>query len=194
MMSEGTGKKAPAPIAVHLSARDIAQLSFVAEQRNKLRSYGQRSDAWGRGFNANSTLLGLFGECATSRLLESKLDARVPLDLALRERGDHGVDLDALGTRLQVKCRERGKDNLIRRVDDRKRIREIDCDAFVFTKWVPPATVHFLGWVEARDVSRVGIFQRSPRADARHFNVVIPAEELEPLTKLVDFIQARRPS
>ncbi len=188
MMGEGRGKVAPAPKLVRLSAAERVQLRAAAAKREQFRGYAARSDAWGNGMIGDAVFHGLCGEHALCRYLNSALGLQLHVDLALRRAGDGGLDVNALGFRMQVKTRVRGEQNLIRRLDHNKRIVPIACDAFVFAKIVPGG-VQLLGWVTAEFARDGGAFAKSPRRDSGHFNLVVDGSDLEPMRRLSDRIR-----
>ena len=91
---------------------------------------------------------------------------------------------------MQVKTRTKDfGETLVRRVDDRKRLRQHQFDVVISAEWdgivaqpIVPVIVKLVGWAK-RDMLRSS-FKRSPRKDARHFNNALPDEHLLPMRDL----------
>jgi len=141
---------------------------------------------------ANPILKGMVGEHAMCVYL-SRNGLRLFADLSLRERGDGGCDVLAAGLVLQVKTMSprNYRQLLIRRVDSQKRLRGLECDAFVLAHWPGKLDVHLLGWIWAGRASEVGRLRLSPINGAGHWNLVIPDKALFPLPDLRTEIDLR---
>lgn len=189
MLVEGRGIVAPSPIRCAVSMREINQLRAIAARRNAYRGYQSRRDQWGRGLTKDPIVVGLIGEHAVLSFLNSRLGTRMSVDDRLLRVGDGGVDALVNGYSMQIKTRQRGRQNLIRTLDDRKRLIAFNVEAFVFAKFAEPSDVFLLGWITADDARGVGDFKRSRVAD--HFNTVVEDKELEPMSRLIAEIQLR---
>lgn len=166
-----------------------------ADTRDLYRGYSRRRDAWGKGLvpGKSATFVGLMGEHAVAVYL-SRRGFPMFADVTLRPCGDGGADIHVVGLRLQVKTRRKGLGgrNYVRRVD-RGRIVPFNCDAFVFAQWdeTPTNPVLLLGWAWRKDVA-TGTFERSPIGAAQHWNLRIQDVDLQPMSRLVDELIARK--
>lgn len=170
-------------------------LKQKAVERSALRRYGSRADAWGRGFIDNAIYRGIVGEHAVAIYLSREDLCRLIVDVSLRRDGDGGRDLEVAGLGvIQVKTRGRDYgDLLIRRVDDRKCPRPLECDVFVAAQWeLDSSDVALIGWIWAHDASVLGVMQPARAKGAKHWNLVVPDCELLPMRDLRAEIEARR--
>lgn len=183
MITEGTGMRAPAPVKIRLSAGDMTMLRAAAEELES-RKYGKRTDTWGKGLVASPMFVGLCGEHACCVFLNRKLSTNVQVDTVLRRYGDGGADIVLMGLRIQVKTRSSGKRNLIRRVDDTKRLRGLSVHAFVFAQLLEAQRlVHLLGWCHATDARKNGRLSKSARGE--WWNIEVEEKYLLPMNDLV---------
>lgn len=189
MITEGTGMRPPAPVKIRLSAGDMTMLRAAAGELESAK-YGKRTDAWGKGLVSNPMFVGLCGEHACCVFLNRKLGTNVQIDTMLRRYGDGGADIVLMGVRIQVKTRASGKRNLIRRVDDRKRLRGLAVHAFVFAQLLESArTVHLLGWCHATDARKNGRLSKSARGD--WWNIEVEEKYLLPMNDLATELSTR---
>lgn len=191
MMKEGEGRVPPAPVEIRLTAGDVEYLRVQAERRNQFRGYAASGEPWKMGFIKDPIFVGLCGEHALCVHLNRAAGCYVFVDTSLRLDGDGGCDVRTDGFVIQVKTRSSGEENLVRRVDAKKRLRSFECDFFVFASWhAQENAVRLLGWIRPLEAIEVSAHQRSRVAD--HFNLSIPPEFLEPMNRLVDEILLRR--
>lgn len=136
MEVEGHGKKPPQCVQVEITAADVAICHEFAQRCSRLRAYAG-APGWKGGLVAGMTLfggiqadrstcgqtIGKVGEVAMCKL------AGVPVDLALKDRGDGGKDLRLPCGSVQVKTsRKRFATRMVRDPVER-------CDWFVFAMW-----------------------------------------------------------
>lgn len=192
-MVEGRGLVAPKPERIVMSRGDIEMIRRSAEQRKDYRNYESRRDRWGLGFIPDAVMCGMLGEHAVCAFANRRMGAHVSVDTALKPRGDGGKDLELFGQSIQVKTRITSSDNLVRRIDQSRRLRGLDCDLFVFCKIgdsVPPTCVDLLGWIASDSVRRHGVHVRSRRAS--HWNLRVDDKFLEPMSRLPMQFETRR--
>ena len=191
MQVEGAGLVRPAPVSLRFTSGMVERILAIAKERDEYRGYRKRSDSWGRGFVSNPTFVGLTGEYAVCRYLSARSVCNLQPDIELRKFGDGGCDIDAGGLVVQVKTRSSGTRNLIRRVDAKKRIRGLDCDAFVFASWDQKnMDVSLLGWIYSAQARLRGSHTRS--SVATHWNLEVADDLLFPMKRLVEAILVRR--
>lgn len=193
MMVEGKGLVAPHPVPIVLMPHELRWLEGIAEERERRRGYQSRPDAWGKGFIANPTLVGLAGEYALAQHLTEKLGFPVCINTDDAPCGDGGVDLVPVpGVRVQVKTRTRRADVLLRRETEKGYIVPLAWDVAVSVTWERELTPHMLtldGFI-TRDAFR----GRSEVAEGRrgsHKNLVCEDCHLEPIKRLVEAMQLR---
>lgn len=136
MEVEGQGKRPPQSVLVDIAAAEVAMCHEFAQRCSRLRSYAGAS-GWKGGLVPGMRLLGgidvdrthaglvigKVGEVAMCKL------AGVPVDLALKDRGDGGRDLPLPSGSVQVKTSR--KPFPTRMVRDPVE----QCDWFVFAMW-----------------------------------------------------------
>lgn len=136
MEVEGVGKKPPQSILVDITPADVAACHEFAMRCSRLRAYAGAS-GWKGGLVPGMRLfggvdadratagqtIGKVGEIAVCKL------AGVPVDLALRDRGDGGRDLPLPSGSVQVKTS--------RKAYPTRMVRDPvePCDWFVFATW-----------------------------------------------------------
>ena len=111
MESEGQGKRPPAPVLVEVTTAEVGYCVDFAMRCSRLRQYAGKPGWRGGlvsgmrlygGFDADSStagiVIGKVAECAVCKL------AGVPIDLALRDYGDGGKDLELPCGTTQVKA------------------------------------------------------------------------------------------
>lgn len=182
---EGIGGTIPTRSQVRLSRADIRFLRDAAQKRTRYRSYRHRADAWGRGFVPDPVLVGLGGEHALCVYL-NRCGYNLFADLALRPDGDGGKDVVVLGLVAQVKTRTTNYgETLVRRVDDLKRVRALECDFIVSAQWDGRASdVSLLGWLWSASARECGRLKKSPRYNSTHWNLVVDDTALLPMSDL----------
>lgn len=190
---EGDGLRAPAPIMENLDPETVGECRRWAERRAQARNYAGRSDGWGRGFNPNAALVGDLGEVAVRQYVNRRLRREViKLDRAVRNGGDRGIDFRCLGITFQVKTRQNGKDNLVRRVDDDGNLCPLVAQIFIFCRLeTDPAAdvqrVALLGWLPVDRLEEDGRREKSPRGD--HHNLVVDDCLLDGMNRLADLLE-----
>ena len=136
MEVEGQGRKPPQSVLVEITPAEVEMCHSFAQRCSRLRSYAGRSGWKGGlvdgmrmlgGIDVDAThagiVIGKVGEMAMCKL------ASVPVDLALKDRGDGGKDLPLPSGSVQVKTSTRQfRTRLIRNPIER-------CDWFVFATW-----------------------------------------------------------
>ncbi len=190
MLIEGRGLVAPAEAPVSLTLSEVEYCRRVAEERNGFRRYSSRSDRWGKGLVDDPVLVGTLAELATAKLLNRRAGCSMSVDARLHSKGDDGCDLRASGIGIQVKSRVKGSRNLIRRVDDRKRLRPLTAEVFVFCRYVHAQETRLLGWLYSDAVRRVSKHERSVVGD--WWNLDVDAIHLRPVHELVNEIVIAR--
>lgn len=190
MMVEGRGHVKPRPEVIKLSASDVAFIRSVSAQRNAYRGYSSRRDVWGRGFLDDPAFYGLCGEHAACSFLNRRCGCRLQIDTALRMFGDGGTDIDVFGVRIEVKTRVKGRHYLVRRLDEQKKIKPLNADLYVSSKFVSEREVHLLGWMWRRELTEFSRFEPSTRAG--HWNLNIDETRLHPMSDLAGEVNLRR--
>lgn len=136
MEVEGHGKRPPRSVLVEITPAEVAMCHEFAQRCSRLRAYAG-APGWKGGLVPGMRLLGgidvdrphaglvigKVGEMAMCRL------AGVPVDLALKDRGDGGKDLPLPSGNVQVKTSRRQFPT--RMVRDPIEL----CDWFVFATW-----------------------------------------------------------
>lgn len=186
---EGDGQRPPGAVCRELPPGMRHLLRQKADERTTYRAYARRPDQWGRGFDSDAVYLGLVGEWAVCAYLG------LPHETPLLPAGDGGQDIEAHGLRIQVKTRRRvNGENLIRRVDERRSMRPLPSDIYVFVQHDPvrdQSGVRLIGWEWRKGIRKgSGRLQRSRRA--RHFNLVIADQDLLPMCRLRDELAVKR--
>lgn len=136
MEVEGHGRKPPHSVLVEISPAEVALCFEFAQRCSRLRAYAG-VPGWKGGLVAGMRLfggidvdrthaglvIGKVGEVAMCKL------ANVPVDLALKDRGDGGKDLPLPSGSVQVKTSRRPfPTRMVRDPVER-------CDWFVFAMW-----------------------------------------------------------
>lgn len=184
MESEGQGSRAPASVLVDITPADVRVCVDFAARCSSLRQYAGGGEWRGGlvsamrflgGIDADSThagiVIGKVVEVAMCRL------AGVPVDLALRERGDGGTDLVLPCGVVQVKASR--KAFATRFVRDP--IESVDW--FVFGNWSGISrTVSIDGYLSHAAVSRIPL-SWSPRGS--WMNREVPTWKLHPIRSLL---------
>jgi hypothetical protein len=188
MESEGQGKRAPAPVPVEITRGDVIACFEFAILCSRLRQYAN-SGGWRGGLVPAMTLyggvavdktvagivIGKVAEVAMCRL------AGVPVDLALRDRGDGGRDLLLPCGITQVKAS--------RKAYPTKLVREPfeSADWFVFATWCgTSSSVAIDGYVSRAAMSRMVVAPAvAPSARGRWMNREVPVCELLPIRSLL---------
>lgn len=184
MESEGQGKRPPAPVLVEVTQSEVGYCVDFAERCSRLRQYagkpGWRGGLVGGmklygGFDANSATAGLIigkvAECAVCKL------AGVPIDLALRDRGDGGRDLQLPCGDTQVKAS--------RKAYASKFIRDPveQVPWFVFATWSgKDSRVCVEGYISRASLLRMDVVP-SPRGG--WMNREVPMNRLMPIRSLL---------
>lgn len=184
MEVEGHGKKPPQSVLVDITPAEVALCFEFAQRCAKLRAYAG-SAGWKGGLINGMRLLGgievdkthaglvigKVGEIAMCRL------CNVPVDLALKDRGDGGKDLPLPSGSVQVKTSRRSfSSRMVRNPVERS-------DWFVFATWSGLAPqVRIDGYV-----SRSALLRRPIVASPRGtwMNREIDAADLLPIRQLL---------
>ncbi len=191
MLVEGEGMVAPACRFIALGQCDVSILDNYARDRDRYRRYVDRADAWGRGLIKHPILYGLMGEHALCVYLRAA-GLNLSVNRELLPRGDGGADLSARGLDMQVKTNVTGTSNLIRRIDDRRRLLPLGCDLFVFTSVsTAPLGVNLKGWIWASDASACDMSRIRRSRVAEHWNLMIDPRSLQPMNRLIVEMQSR---
>jgi len=184
MESEGQGRRPPAPVPVEITRGDVLACFDFAIRCARLRQYAN-SGGWRGGLVPAMTLfggvavdntvagivIGKVAEVAMCRL------AGVPVDLALRERGDGGRDLLLPCGVTQVKASRKSYET--------KLVREPfeAAEWFVFATWGgTTSTVGIDGYVSRAAMSRMEVVS-SVRGG--WMNREVPVSELLPIRSLL---------
>lgn len=189
MLIEGKGKVPPSAEIVRLSASEYEFVRTVAVKRAAFRNYAGRRDQWGVGMVPNSILVGLLGEHGLCSFINKRTNLRTCINERLLANGDGGHDVDIDGLTLEMKVRVRGRHFLVRRVDDRKRIRQIKSEIVVFAQLKDEREIHLMGWMTRSQV-RSQRHIRSPVGD--WWNLEIDESELHHMEHLIEEIRFRR--
>ena len=184
MESEGQGKRPPAPVLVKVTAAEVGYCVDFAVRCSRLRQYAGKT-GWGGGlvsgmrlyggFDAGSStagiVIGKVAECALCKL------AGVPIDLALRDYGDGGSDLELPCGATQVKAsQKRYASKLIRYP-----IEQVPW--FVFATWNgKESQVSIDGYINRSRLMRLDVVH-SPRG--RWMNYEVPLTSLLPVRSLL---------
>jgi hypothetical protein len=184
MQSEGQGRRPPAPVPVEITRGDVLACFDFAIRCARLRQYAN-SGGWRGGLVPAMTLyggvavdntvagivIGKVAEVAMCRL------AGVPVDLALRERGDGGRDLLLPCGVTQVKASRKSYET--------KLVREPfeAAEWFVFATWKgTDSTVWIDGYVSRAAMSRMEVV---PSVRGGWMNREVPVSELLPIRSLL---------
>jgi len=185
MESEGQGKRAPVPVQVEITRGDVLACFDFAIRCSRLRQYAN-SGGWRGGLVPAMTLyggvavdntvagivIGKVAEVAMCRL------ACVPVDLALRDRGDGGRDLLLPCGVTQVKAS--------RKAFPTKLVREPfeAAEWFVFATWCgTSSSVAIDGYVSRAAMSRMAV---APSTRGGWMNREVPVSELLPIRSLLE--------
>lgn len=184
MQVEGIGKVSPAGIPFRVSSDDWAWLKIIVQKRNEYRGYSQSRNTWKRGIIPDGEMIGICGEFGLTQFLNSRLRARLAVDDRLLTDGDGGKDVELYDLTMQVKTRGTSTKNLIRRVDDRRRLRPSVADLFVFAQFdCRSRDGRLIGWIWTKTVRLVAKHQKSTRGD--WWNDYIADAELLPMDRLI---------
>jgi len=184
---EGKGKVPPSPDVVTISASEVEYVRLIAERRNSFRGYAHRQDTWGRGLIRNPAFCGLLGEHGLCSYLNKRLGTKLAVDGELRIRGDGGRDIEIAGMSVELKTRVTGERYLVRRLDDRRRIKEIVSDYVAFSKLISEREIHLLGWQTRSQFRLLSKLVKSTRGE--WWNLDIDERELRPMSQLVEEFQ-----
>jgi hypothetical protein len=204
MIVEGIGKKAPTPVTVIVARHEMLVILQEAQRQSDHRGYA-RGGTWAQGLKGDVVIenvglitravrpafCGNLGEYAACCHINRKFGIEVAAcDFILRKFGDGGIDLKVFGLTLQVKTRESNRHgNLIRRIDDRGKVLEFSAQAFVFCEWGGFDSVQLLGWEWTKAIENREVV---PAIVGDHQNIVVEDEDLQPMNRLVDNLEARR--
>lgn len=184
MESEGQGRRPPVPVLVEITRGDVLACFDFAIRCSRLRQYA-KSGGWRGGLVPSMTLyggvsvdntvagivIGKVAEVAMCRL------ACVPVDLALRDRGDGGRDLLLPCGVTQVKAS--------RKAFPTKLVREPfeAAEWFVFATWCgTSSSVAIDGYVSRAAMSRMAVAASSRGG---WMNREVPVSELLPIRSLL---------
>lgn len=197
MFLEGKGKAAPCPHRVDIDDYELRVLMKWAVEIAAYRDYSRKQTQWQRGLTGRSLsrfgltisgpsygiLMGKTGEYGYATFLD------LPLDLEVRPFGDGDVDLNPGNMPIQVKTRGGGSDSLIRRVNDYGKLLPFTCDVLAFAQWSGGNQIDLIGWILARRAQQLCEFGKA--RVGKHFNLIIPDCELEPVSDLRTLIKGR---
>lgn len=184
MEVEGQGRRPPAPVPVDITRSDVLLCFDFAIRCERLRKYAG-SGGWRGGLVPSMTLygglavdstlagivIGKVAEVAMCRL------ASVPVDLALKERGDGGRDLTLPCGATQVKAAR--KDFTTKLV--REPFEQVDW--FVFATWGgETSSVSIDGYISKAAMSRMPV---RPAKRGHWMNREVPVAELLPIRSLL---------
>lgn len=204
MITEGVGRKAPAPIVVSFTDHDLGCLKIETTKLATYRQYKAMAGTWEQGIrravviqgvgkltqDERPIFCGMMGECATMYVINKKFPDAAKMDFTLRRRGDFGVDLAPFGVKLQVKTRQTPKyGNLIRRVKKHGGIVQMPSHAFVFCQWDGSKSVRVLGWCIRREIEHR---EPVPAPFGDWKNIVVKDEELLPMCNLLDELDRQK--
>lgn len=136
MEVEGQGKKKPAAVLVDITPAEVAMCHEFAERCSSLRLYSG-SSGWRGGLVPPMKLYGgIEADKATTGITIGKVGevalcklANAPIDLALKDHGDGGKDLQLPSGVVQVKTsRKQAQYRFVR-------VPVESCDWFVFASW-----------------------------------------------------------
>lgn len=193
MLTEGRGFHAPARLWFSINRPTWKELHIETRKRAKRDDYANGKTQWKRGLgeptqfptieypldsNQSAIMIGFLGEAVVARW------AGIYPDYALRRNGDGGRDVVVAGVPIQVKTR-RYPPSLVRE-SEYDGLRSYS--AFVFCEWDRHERVAILGWVHGQ---HLGGFERRLGKGGKHINIVVPDEQLEPMSRLRDFLEAR---
>lgn len=206
MIVEGRGKVAPSPHVVTFSGgHEIRTAVAEAKRRNEGRRYGQRQDTWGRGLTGSVTIpnvatvgadeapivAGFIGEIAVAYLINRHAKATICTpNFDVLPRGDGCIDLHPRGLGIDVKTRLRDYGKfLVRATDDYGNRCSWNCDAFVFAGWGKHLSCTVYGWQRSKFLRDLPL---APALKGNHQNVELQPEDLLPMCRLFDELEARR--
>jgi len=184
MQSEGQGRRPPVPVPVEITRGDVLACFDFAIRCARLRQYAN-SGGWRGGLVPAMTLYGgvavdntvagiVIGKVAEVAMC---MLAGVPVDLALRERGDGGRDLLLPCGVTQVKASRKSYET--------KLVREPfeAAEWFVFATWAgTDSTVVIDGYVSRAAMSRMEVV---PSVRGGWMNREVPVSELLPIRSLL---------
>ena len=184
MESEGQGKRPPSPVLVKITAADVGYCFDFARWCAGLRQYAGKSGWRGGlvsarrlygGFDVDSSIAGIVigkvAECALCKL------AGVPIDLALRDHGDGGKDLELPCGPTQVKASQKPYASKF----IRDPIEQVPW--FVFAKWNgKESQVSIEGYISRAGLMRLDVVS-SPRGG--WMNREVPMTSLLPVRSLL---------
>jgi hypothetical protein len=184
MEVEGQGKRPPQPVVVEITPCEVALCFEFAQRCCRLRQYAGKP-GWKGGLIAGMKLyggidadqsqvgivIGKVGEVAMCRL------AGVPVDLALKDRGDGGKDLPLPSGSVQVKTsRKSFRTRMVRDPVE-------NCDWFVFASWDGLCSVVSVdGYVSRAALARLSSV---PAPSGLWMNKEIPTSSLLPIRQLL---------
>lgn len=184
MEVEGQGRRPPQSVPVEITPADVALCHEFAVRCSRLRAYAGRQ-GWRGGLVAGMRLfggidvdrtnaglvIGKVGEVAMCKL------AGVPVDLALKDRGDGGKDLPLPSGSVQVKTsRKAFQSRMVRDPVEQ-------CDWFVFAVWDGRSHVVSIdGYVSRAVLNRL---PSVPSPAGPWVNKEIPVSSLLPIRQLL---------
>lgn len=184
MEVEGQGKRPPQSVPVEITPAEVEMCHEFAKRCSRLRAYAG-APGWRGGLVSEMTLfggvradratcgqtIGKVGEVAMCKL------AGVPVDLALKDRGDGGKDLRLPCGGVQVKtARKSFPSRLVRDPVER-------CDWFVFAVWDGLCSVVTVdGYVSRAALTRL---PSVPAPSGHWVNKEIPIFSLLPIRQLL---------
>ena len=184
MEVEGQGRRPPQSVPVEITPADVLLCHDFALRCSRIRVYAGRQ-GWRGGLVSGMRLfggvdvdrthaglvIGKVGEVAMCKL------AGVPVDLALKERGDGGKDLPLPSGSVQVKTsRKAFQTRFVRDPAER-------CDWFVFAVWDGLlATVNIDGYTSRAALDRL---QSVPAPAGEWMNKEIDVSSLLPIRQLL---------
>jgi hypothetical protein len=207
MITEGVGTVAPNPVGIMPTTAAFHCCLMEAKRRAEFRGYKSKSTAWEKGHTGKIVLqsggvvddstapimAGLIGEAALASFINGRFKTTVcNVDFSLNNFGDGGIDLQPFGFGIDAKTRLKDYgSNLVRAISERGYQTTIKCDAFVFCQWLGGSSkVDLLGWIYSKHVTGLPIVPG--RNGKPHKNYEVPSEMLQPMSALLDYLEARR--
>jgi hypothetical protein len=175
-----------------MNADEIRIIEDEGRRRAEFRTdYRRGLSRWKGGLcgKVEAIVRGLLGEWATARWLNERFGERLfELDTVLRERGDGGKDFDCFGVKIDVKATSTP---MVRRIDD-GRLIALRADIYVFGDARKHSLILLCGWITQARMIEVSPVCKTPIAQATHFNLEPPLQELEHMKDLFRRLKVER--
>lgn len=184
---EGRGRVAPSPVNVALTESDwqlIDRLGRLRAEKYQGRS-GYSGGLMGNAVDPN--IVGVAGETAFRYWMNAKLKVSA-FNIDQGDQFDAGWDFNVCGVKVDVKSGQAPKELKITRVRH-GHLRPINADIFVLIRVdLAQRFVKLLGWIKKKEIEK---FNRSPLANAEHWNLIADIEDLKPMNRLVQYFSAK---